>query len=397
MSNQVVQILPKYKPLFENKDKRFILLKGGSGSGKSYVAAQRIVIRCATEPGHRYLVTRKVAKDLRYSVVPGIIKVATAMGIPFKVRKAPHEIIFPESGSMVIFSGLSASDSLQSIEGISSIWLEEAAHYRLEDILELDRRTRGTSHVTDIMFTFNPVSKKSYLYEQFYTGPFRDDSLFISTTYKDNPLGNPSVGKAVERLKDISPDQYKVYALGEWGQLSGNIYGNINLFDTWPPGTPSRIIFGLDYGYHNATALVEVRIYDGQYYVDTAIYGGELHHHECVSLVKECVPDRATPVYVDPAVPGLIDLLSKSGINAKKAKNDVLTGINFVKSKTPVLHIKASASHLIDEWDAYCWEEDKHGNPLEKPVKFKDHALDALRYALFSDEKMVVSRYFGSV
>ena len=55
-----------FLPLFWDKH-RYLVLKGGGGSGKSIFAGRKILERAATEPGHRFLVVRKVAKTLRTS------------------------------------------------------------------------------------------------------------------------------------------------------------------------------------------------------------------------------------------------------------------------------------------------------------------------------------------
>ena len=57
-----------FLPLFWDKH-RYLVLKGGGGSGKSIFAGRKILERAATEPGHRFLVVRKVAKTLRTSAL----------------------------------------------------------------------------------------------------------------------------------------------------------------------------------------------------------------------------------------------------------------------------------------------------------------------------------------
>ena len=46
---------------------RYLVLKGGGGSGKSIFTGRLILERVTSEPGHRWLVCRKVAKTLRES------------------------------------------------------------------------------------------------------------------------------------------------------------------------------------------------------------------------------------------------------------------------------------------------------------------------------------------
>ena len=53
--------VPTFLPLFADKH-RYLVLKGGGGSGKSIFAGRKICERATSEPGHRFLVCRKVAE-----------------------------------------------------------------------------------------------------------------------------------------------------------------------------------------------------------------------------------------------------------------------------------------------------------------------------------------------
>jgi len=49
-----------FMPLFFDTS-RFLVLKGGAGSGKSIFAGRKVLERCVSESGHRWLVVLKVA------------------------------------------------------------------------------------------------------------------------------------------------------------------------------------------------------------------------------------------------------------------------------------------------------------------------------------------------
>lgn len=55
-----------FLPLFWDEH-RYLVLKGGGGSGKSIFSGRKILERVTTEPGHRWLVCRKVGRTLRES------------------------------------------------------------------------------------------------------------------------------------------------------------------------------------------------------------------------------------------------------------------------------------------------------------------------------------------
>jgi phage terminase large subunit len=50
------------------------------------------------------------------------------------------------------------------------------------------------------------------------------------------------------------------------------------------------------------------------------------------------------------------------------------------------LFITPSSSNLLKEIRSYKWKLDKDGkiHPDEAPVKFNDHALDAMRYGIYT-------------
>ncbi len=52
--------------------------------------------------------------------------------------------------------------------------------------------------------------------------------------------------------------------------------------------------------------------------------------------------------------------------------------------KTKKLHIHERCINTIKEIQGYKYKEDRNGNVLEEPVKFNDHTMDALRYAVFT-------------
>lgn len=66
------------------------------------------------------------------------------------------------------------------------------------------------------------------------------------------------------------------------------------------------------------------------------------------------------------------------------ADKDVWAGIQKIKSMP--LYITENSINLLHELKTYKWKTDKDGiiKPTEEPVKVNDHALDALRYAVFT-------------
>ena len=82
-----------FLPLFADEH-RYLVLMGGGGSGKSIFAGRKVLERCVSEPGHRILVCRKVAKTLRESCFQQLGSQAQAF--------YPQQILQINRGDMLI-------------------------------------------------------------------------------------------------------------------------------------------------------------------------------------------------------------------------------------------------------------------------------------------------------
>lgn len=200
---------------------RFILSYGGTGSGKSYAAAQKEVEITARTHDIKTLVIRKVANTLRDSVIPSFRARIRELGLSeqFKENKSDRTFTHAENNSQIVFRGLDDPDKLKSFEGLQRILVEEAAELEFEDFLELNRRARGRDGI-QITLCFNPVHEEHWLKKHFFD-QYIPEATLIHSTYKDNPFLTDEDRAQIEYLKNFNHNQYRIYALGEWG-LSEN-------------------------------------------------------------------------------------------------------------------------------------------------------------------------------
>ncbi|MDY2585008.1 PBSX family phage terminase large subunit [Helicobacter sp.] len=158
-----------YYPLLTNTS-RYLVLYGGAGSGKSKFAGQKVLVQCLLAK-HKILVVRKVANTLRnscFSLLCGYIAEWGLQGY-FKINKSDMQILCLFNGSSILFKGMDDSEKIKSIDGITSIWIEEASELSLEDFTQLDLRLRGITKVhKQIILTFNPVSAEHWLKKRFF-------------------------------------------------------------------------------------------------------------------------------------------------------------------------------------------------------------------------------------
>jgi phage terminase large subunit len=92
--------------------------------------------------------------------------------------------------------------------------------------------------------------------------------------------------------------------------------------------------------------------------------------------------NRSHEIFCDAAEPKTIEELVRARFNAKPADKDVTEGIRKVKSYP--LFITERSINILKEIKSYKWKVDKEGRKLDEPVKFMDHGMDAMRYAVFT-------------
>lgn len=215
-----MQINRAYKEALLSKH-RYLVLKGGAGSGKSIFTAQKLILRITSEDKHRILCVRKVATTLRNSIYQLVIDKLIEYGIynEFTINKSEMRFTHNPTGNEIICHGMDDQEKIKSIAGITSVWCEEATELDELDFNQLELRVRGeTSTYKQFIITFNPISETHWIKARFFDKP-DEDTLLLNTTYKDNHfLDADYIKHLTERVRN-NENLYKVYVLGEWGKV----------------------------------------------------------------------------------------------------------------------------------------------------------------------------------
>ena len=220
----------RYVPLL-NCDKRYMVLYGGAGSGKSVFAVQRFLIRILTRPLCNILVIRAVAVTNRDSTYALFSQIIYKWGLEalFKFNKTEMQIICTATGNGILFKGLDDVEKLKSITfpkgELTEIWIEEASEVEEGDFNQLDIRLRGRGIKGQIVLSFNPISALHWLKKRFFD---RKDprAVVLKSTYRDNRFLTEEYRQLLEEFKETDPYYYSVYCLGEWGVLGKTIFNS---------------------------------------------------------------------------------------------------------------------------------------------------------------------------
>lgn len=209
-----------FTPVFNklwNCDKRFVVNYGGTGSSKSFSAAQKEILKSCQYHSSVFLVLRKVGSTLRDSVIPSFQARIKELKLNrfFSYNKTDRELTNTVTGTKIVFRGIDDPEKLKSFEGIQRIMLEEATEFELDDFLEINRRARGLPDI-QITINFNPIHEEHWLKKRFFDKHDADAGVFKST-YLDNPFLTQQDREQIEWLKEYDYNQYCIYALGHWG------------------------------------------------------------------------------------------------------------------------------------------------------------------------------------
>ena len=253
------------------------------------------------------------------------------------------------------------------------LFVNEANNIDWEIVDQLMVRTKEI-----IWLDWNPT------HEFWYYTEIKDkrDHDFITLTYQDclDALDQRII-EDIESHKH-NANWWKVYGLGQLGDIEGRIYTGWDLIDDLP--LQARLEgYGLDFGYTNdPTAIIGVYYYNGGWILDEKVYKKGMSNKDIVDTLKT-FQDKL--VIADSAEPKSIDEIRAYGVNiqpCKKGKDSVRQGIQLVQDQK--ISVTKRSVNLIKEYRNYLWEQDKNGRYLQpnQPIKGNDHGLDAIRYKL---------------
>lgn len=380
--------------------RRYRIMKGSAGSGKSVNIAQDFILKLSDPryKGANLLCVRKVDVSNRHSTfseLKGAINriYGNKADRYWHVNESAMTLRCKITGNEVIFRGVQHEKDREKLKSINFpngkltwVWVEEATELYEADIDILDDRLRGLLDNPNLYYqitlTFNPVSAQHWIKKKYFD--YRDEDIFTHhSTYLQNRFIDDAYHRRMERRKLQDPDGYRIYGLGEWGEVGGLIFKNIIIedFDTNSTNFDSQAI-GQDFGFNHANAILTLGYKDGDIFVCSEIYEHEKETNELIQIAEQHGIDKKLRMLCDAAEPDRIKMWKKAGYNAspvKKGPGSVIAQIDWLKQRT--IHIHPSCVNTIKEIQQWKWRKDEKQNIyLDEPVNVFDDAMAALRY-----------------
>lgn len=275
-----------------------------------------------------------------------------------------------ETGSQIEFFSADQPDKLRGARR-ERLYLNECNNIHFDAFEQLEVRTREA-----VWLDWNP-SAEFWFYTEVLG--LRDDVDHIIVTYLDNEALDPQTVASIEQRKN-RPEWWKVYGLGQLGEIEGRIYTGWQLVDDIPPEARLKSI-GLDFGYTNdPTAAIAIYEHNGGYIFDELLYRKGMSN-KAIADALETLGNAL--VIADSAEPKSIDELKSYGVNvipATKGPGSVNQGIAYVQDQA--CSVTKRSTETLKEYRNYLWLRDRAGKVINSPQDFDNHAMDAIRYGI---------------
>lgn len=341
------------------KGYRYCILRGGTGSGKTWSVLQFLVSLCFSGKYEINIVGCSYP-HLKNGAYRDLKKILEAWKVPYLESKSTFSLKIKES----IIKFISA-DKPERFRGLRRdiLYVNEANLIDAEKFKELAVRTHRF-----IIADFNP-SSRFYIIDYFNEMGLNYADYEIVTTYKDNPHLPEEVKKEIESR--INTPWYRVFGAGEWGADGESVLYNYTIDDV-DETLVSWLGVGLDIGYNvSPTAAVLIGKYKEKVFVKELFYE-VCNIEDFVNFAKDYKQYR---FIVDAAATDEIYILRKAGIKAFESTKKRLVLSYDILNSVPLI-IDRKSKNLINEVTSLRWADKTKGK-----TEGSDHLIDAIRYA----------------
>lgn len=410
--------------------KPYNILKGGRGSFKSSTVSLKLcmAMKRQTMAGHRanIIVIRENAAYLRDSVYNQIIWALDMLHMTgeFTFNVSPMHITHKKTGSKFYFYGADKPEKLKSntVRDIIAVWYEEAANYKGPEVFNQANPTfirQKSPHIDQVQvwYTYNPPKNPyDWINEWVDANRGDDDYLIDTSTYLDDDLGFTTEQqlKLIEKYKHNDPDYYRWLYLGEEVGLGTNVY-NVELFrqlDAIPADDRvSVLLTAADTGHmQSATAVPVVAVTSkGKVIVLDTYYYSPAHQsvkkapsdivvdiHDYLAIIRGQYPRVPLQNRTIDSAEGAVrneyykqyQVRWSPVVKAKEA--DMIDYVQDLLAQGRVFYLDTPGNQIfIDEHRKYQWDEKTVQSDDPKVVKKDDHSVDAFKYLVMDNARLL--------
>lgn len=371
---------------FLTNDSRYYNFTSGIGAGKTISGIMRTAANVERwNPGEMGMIIAPTVPALKNTILPKFRRWGFLDSWDYYGPQSEQPGLHAPNGARVLLESANNERKIGRLRGpdIAWFWIDEAAQVprRAWDVLV--GRLRAGNYRNGFITT--TPKGHNWVYDRFH--PDGEDYLddvtnVLGVPSYANPHNPDDYGSIVD---EYSGHFYEQEVLGEFTKPEGLIYPwfKESHIRGEMPGDVRQVIYGVDWGGSNPNVILAVGRTPHGYVVLDEFYEARVTDDDLIQQAQVFEERyRPGPVYCDPAEPRSIEAFQRAGLDARKAINDVTPGIKCVTSLAGELEVRDVCQNVINEFGLYRYEEEGGD-----PVSVNDHAMDALRYALFSHER----------
>jgi phage terminase large subunit len=365
-----------------NAKAHIVVNQGGTSSGKTY-AIMQVLFCIACETGMQVItIVGQDVPNLKAGVLRDALKIfneSAQVAACVKSYNKSERVFEFHNGTIIEFKSYDDAQDAKSGKR-DYLFVNEANGIDWQVYNELALRTR-----IRIYIDYNPNA--AFWVHDNLLG--RDDVQLIISDHRHNPFLEDGMRSKIESLKQVDEEQWKVYARGLTGKVSGLVLTNWQLCDNIPQSA-KLIALGLDFGFTNdETGCIEVYRYNGELWINELIYETGLTNPDISGRLANLGINKRTGIIADSAEPKSIEELRRLGwhiTGVKKGADSIKNSIDILKRYK--LNITRSSVNLRNELGRYKWQTDRSGRTINEPVDRWNHLIDPLRYIALNKLKI---------
>ena len=417
---------------------RYIINTGGSRSSKTYSLIDIADDYCRDNKNKRFTVWRDTKTDCKKTVLHDVLKhlkTTDRYEIGFKLNKT-ESILQYGSGSTFEIHG---TDDSVTVHGLTqdAAWLNEPykisrgtfdqIDQRTADFLIMDWNPKQAHWIYDLMLdprsivihstfldntfcpeesriknlSYQPVGFTSVVINKLIEEPDAQKYNCLENNLNFNSIQIKELFRCQEneRKKSANSFNWCVYGLGTKAEKPNRIFN----FEEIPLQKfiqlQEKSYYGVDWGASDPWGIIEVKYYDGDYYVRQLNYESENNMRDRLSMTermqisganegivqwrfKQLSINRNSIIVCDNNREEKIKALRMIGydyaIAAIKAPGSILDGIDLLNNSK--VYFTSDSKDFKHEQENYSRLVDKYGVVLDEAEDANNHLLDPLRY-----------------
>lgn len=378
------------------RDADGIICDGAIRSGKTLCGSLSFVLwAMESYNGENFAMCGKTVGSFRRNVLFWLKLMLAGRGYTTEDRRSENLVIIRKGNrenNFYVFGGKDerSQDLIQGIT-LAGVFLDEVA--LMPESFVNQATGRCSVDGSKMWFNCNPEYPSHWFKLKWIDKAADKRLLYLHFTMEDNLSLSDTVKERYRRM--YTGVWFDRFILGQWVMAEGLIYPMYQeAIGETPAATGDareEYVLSIDYGTQNAFAALLWRKYGTvwwavrEYYYsgrDTGVQKtDEQYAADLDAWLQDITPGKPIKTIIDPSAASFIALLHQRNHRYRvvKADNAVLDGIRETATamQTGLIKVSSALKNWRNEVEGYVWDASQ---TEDRPVKVKDHAMDATRY-----------------